>query len=129
MWITAALLGLGVFILFFDLPKQLQGVALQNMWVPHLLIFVVLVAIHGGSAEGTVVAGIATLVFRWFLHRLAKRRGHERVETPTQPKQKLSYLEQIIEDNKDPHFYDTERAFQAFIFSITAIITLIAVLK
>ena len=86
MWITAALLGLGVFILFFDLPKQLQGVALQNMWVPHLLIFVVLVAIHGGSAEGTVVAGIATLVFRWFLHRLAKRRGHEQVETPDQPK-------------------------------------------
>lgn len=74
MWFTAAIIGIGIFVLFFDLPKKAQNLAMGNMWFPHLLVFFFLVAIHGGSAEGTVIAGIATIIFRWCLHRLHNRR-------------------------------------------------------
>lgn len=117
MWVTAALIGLGVFILFFDLPKKLQGVALANMWAPHLLIFIVLVAIHGGSAEGTVVAGIATLVFRWFLHRLARRRGYE----GNQPTQTIRRIQQEPLPADD---YSTDDTLYTVIFSITGLLAL-----
>lgn len=117
MWITAALIGLGVFVLFFDLPKKLQGVALTNMWAPHLIIFIVLVAIHGGSAEGTVVAGIATLVFRWFLHRLARRRGYEGNQ-PTQTIRRTQ-PEPLPADD-----YSTDDTLYMVIFSITGLLAL-----
>lgn len=102
MFITAALLGAGIFILFFDMPKRVQGVALENMWLPHIAVFVILVAIHGGSAEGTVVAGIATLVFRWFLHRLANKRnggGRRSALTPEEKKDLELQYATIVEQN------------------------------
>lgn len=128
MWITAALIGLGVFVLFFDLPKKLQGVALTNMWAPHLIIFIVLVAIHGGSAEGTVVAGIATLVFRWFLHRLARRRGYE--GTTTQPVHR-PYIPLTREEDarEQAQADDMAMIIYTVIFSITGLVALASLLK
>lgn len=117
MYITAALIGLGVFVLFFDLPKKMQGMALANMWAPHILIFVVLVAIHGGSAEGTVVAGIATLVFRWFLHKLARRRGYEGSQ-PTQT------IRRIAPEPLPADDYSTDDTLYMVIFSITGLLAL-----
>ena len=77
MLITAALIGLGAYILFHDLPRIAQDKAIEYSWVPHIIVFAGLFIMHGGSAEGTVVAGIATVVFRWLMHRLAYKRHAE----------------------------------------------------
>lgn len=77
MLITAALIGLGAYILFHDLPRIAQDKAIEYSWVPHIIVFAGLFIMHGGSAEGTVIAGIATIVFRWLMHRLAYKRHAE----------------------------------------------------
>ena len=64
MYITAAIIGLGIYILFTDLPKGGQQLAYQYKWAAHACVFFGLFAMHGGSAEGTVLAAIGTVVFR-----------------------------------------------------------------
>lgn len=72
--ITAAIIGIGMFVLFVDLPRSMQDPMLKHSWIPHIIVFFLLFMLHGGTGEGATMAGIATVIFRWFTHTLAKRR-------------------------------------------------------
>ena len=69
MYVEAALIGICAYILFKDLPDTIRSKSLKHSWIPHLVVFGGLFMMHGGSAEGTVIAGIATVIFRWLMHR------------------------------------------------------------
>ncbi len=73
MYITAAIIGLGIYILFKDLPQPGQEIAYKYKWAAHGCVFFGLFAMHGGSAEGTVLAAIGTVVFRWLMHMSEKK--------------------------------------------------------
>lgn len=73
MYVEAALIGVGAYILFKDLPETIRTKSIKHSWIPHLAVFTGLFLMHGGSAEGTVIAGIATVVFRWLMHRASPR--------------------------------------------------------
>lgn len=67
MLMTATLIGVGAFLLFRDLPASTREFAGQASWIPHIVIFALLFYLHGGSAEGAAMAGVATLIFRWLM--------------------------------------------------------------
>lgn len=73
MYITALIIGLGVYMLYRDLPQAGKAFANKYTWLSHAAVFFGLFAMHGGSAEGTVLAGIATVFFRWMQHMHIKR--------------------------------------------------------
>lgn len=73
MYVEAALIGVGAYILFKDLPETIRTKSIKHSWIPHLAVFTGLFLMHGGSAEGTVIAGIATVIFRWLMHRASPR--------------------------------------------------------
>lgn len=73
MYITALIIGLGVYLLYRDLPAEGRAFANKYTWLSHAAVFFGLFAMHGGSAEGTVLAGIATVAFRWMQHTHMKR--------------------------------------------------------
>lgn len=73
MYVEAALIGVGAYILFKDLPETIRTKSIKHSWIPHLAVFAGLFLMHGGSAEGTVIAGIATVIFRWLMHRASPR--------------------------------------------------------
>lgn len=67
MLMTAALIGTGAYLLFRDLPDSTREAAGEATWIPLIIIFALLFFLHGGSAEGAAMAGVATLVFRWLM--------------------------------------------------------------
>ena len=69
--ISALIIGIGIWLIYHDLPEKTRRVTHSYAWLSHLCVFFALIAIHGGSAEGAVLAGIATIVFRFFHHRSA----------------------------------------------------------
>lgn len=78
--LTAAIIGIGMFVLFIDLPRSMQDPMLKHSWIPHIVVFFLLFALHGGTGEGATMAGIATVIFRWFTHALAKRRFRKQAQ-------------------------------------------------
>lgn len=91
--LTALLIGVGIFIMFCDLPAATKRQAFAFQWIPHIAIFALLTALHGGSAEGVVLAGVATLVFRLLLGRAAARHSQTELHANT-PTSTLSAEEQ-----------------------------------
>ena len=78
MLITACLIGIGAYILFRDLPEDARKTSIKHSWLPHIGIFTLLFFLHGGSAEGAAMAGVATLIFRWLMPMAAPREKKER---------------------------------------------------
>jgi hypothetical protein len=70
MILEAAVIGAGVYWLYTDLPEAIRTKSSLPIW--HVAVFLGLFFMHGGSAEGTVLAGIATVIFRWLTHRKLK---------------------------------------------------------
>jgi len=99
--LTALLIGVGIFIMFCDLPGVAKQWAYAFQWIPHIAIFALLTALHGGSAEGVVLAGIATLVFRMLLGRAAARHNQAEIQStvPAEPvtaeEQSYRFLEAV----------------------------------
>jgi hypothetical protein len=67
MIIESVVIGAGVYWLYTDLPEAIRTKSSLPIW--HVVVFLGLFFMHGGSAEGTVLAGIATVIFRWLTHR------------------------------------------------------------
>ena len=65
--LTAILLGIGTFMLFMDLPKSTRTAAGSASWIPHIVAFVLMFWLHGGTGEGAVLAGVAVVIFRWLM--------------------------------------------------------------
>lgn len=71
---TAAVLGLGAYILFADMPHSFRELCFKYGWAVHVVVFVVMFVLHGSTGEGAAMAGIAVVVFR-FLMGAAERRA------------------------------------------------------
>lgn len=88
MIMTATLIGIGIYLIFRDLPDEAKITAKKHSWLPQIAIFILLVTLFGSSANGIAIAGIAALIFRCLMP----------IGTPKEkPKNKRTWRERIGE--------------------------------